>query len=1362
MGVSTRSKGRKRGGTRRPKIESVAQRYGVLAHLGSGGNGDVYRVHDTQEDRDLALKQLRGADASTAAITQFKREYYTLSHLDHPSIVKVYDYGIDRVPYYTMELVEAPDLKARGQLPAAEVARVLYDLASALCVLHARGWLHRDVSPTNVLSEPGGRTTLIDFGAMVPMGLVRHRIGTPPLAPPESLNYQSLDAQSDLYSVGALAYWMLSGRHAYPARSFKELRDAFRSAPPPLSRSVEGVPAELERLVMELLSLERLARPPHASVVMERLTPWLDHPVELQGSGRAYLARPRLVGRESQRTDVRRKMVRALRGRGSAILVEGPRGSGRSRFVDECVLEAKLLGAAVVRADSGDAAAGDYAVIAQLGRQLVRNMPTQCRDAARLRRNLLASVIPELAEPGEPSMLDASELDEEASSASLQRRHYVTALRDWLRTVAKHTRLVIVVDDLDSIDEPSAAVLAALAHRTERRRLVLLVAADVDRHASPGLELLRGIAERVTLDPLTLEETEELLASIFGGAPEAAAVARLTHSLADGNPGAMMNLVEHFVQQELARCSAGSWTLDLPAMTKAAPPSLDAALHGRLDALDARTLELASALALSDPLSLDAEGYARLLPGAPSGEVYRCLDALVSHGILMPQGERYRFSNARWRGLIDGRLDDDRRRALHAVLADAGAHGGDPWWLPRHLFGAGDVAGALQALRRARYSPRARGSLSNLALVRQIVDASKELDLPPRTRLGLEIWLLNMSGPLGDLETFTERLPGVLQALDRASGLADIRALGGELSEAESLTRGLQAAQERQEALPEQAQTYAPVKAIEALARVTFSAVSISASTQDKWLLDQLPSLRPFEALAPPIAVVNLMVDAAHHHHATAYRSARACYLSALARIDEPDGAGMGEGQRRAVRWGLLYGLGLYEAGFGWPTALSRIEELESIPGFRVNAWRVHTLYHLLQGDIDEARRCERRAELLHLQDGGGQVMPNTGLASLARAHWLAEDLASLKQLRAKVGRVSEHLASRRILAQLIESQYLHLRGEHTAALEALQPLIDAIGDKEEYGFLWVTGTHLQVLCALERGAEAVELGRGYLDRARDRGLNDSECSPILRPLALALSRVGRQAEATELCSSLLSALEGDGVRGLLLGLAYEASARVAHLGQDRESALAHSARCRAEWRVHVNATLAVKHQRLVFELQQHDDPENGAASEVPSRRPKAAARTVATVFSRMDECVGLDELAQCALTVLLEEAAGGAGYLFLAHDGDFRCSASTPPGRPPRWLESWLHQLAERALDAEEDTRTTADLEPVPTAPRLPPGEQLPRTELLLTHRDGERILVAVAAIYDAPGVMPRCPAPAVMTALATSLVEHDEPDAF
>ena len=188
------------------------------------------------------------------------------------------------------------------------------------------------------------------------MGPQTRIAGTPPFVPPEAVYFQPLDARCDLYALGALAYFLLTKRNAYPAREIAELRERWQHRPQPPEALRPDVPRALSDLVMALLSLDARGRPGSAAEVVERLSGIASLPEEDERRyAQAFLTSPKLVGRDRESGALRKRLLRALRGRGGAAAIVAPGGFGRSRMLASFVLEAKLLGAAAVhgRRDRG-------------------------------------------------------------------------------------------------------------------------------------------------------------------------------------------------------------------------------------------------------------------------------------------------------------------------------------------------------------------------------------------------------------------------------------------------------------------------------------------------------------------------------------------------------------------------------------------------------------------------------------------------------------------------------------------------------------------------------------------------------------------------------------------------------------------------------------------------------------------------------------------------------------------------------------------------------------------------------------------------------------------------------------------------
>ena len=439
----------------RAELAESNARYRVRRLLGQGGMALVYEASERNGDRKVALKRLTTLpDARKQArnMELFEREYHTLSQLEHPRIVSVLDFGIDeRGAYYAMELLEGGDLQELAPLPWRRACAIARDVCSALSLLHSRRLVHRDVSPRNVRCLNDGPAKLIDFGAMAPAGPTKLLVGTPPCCAPESVQLQSLDGRTDLFALGATLYYVLVGRHAFPARHFASLNAAWRAGFPRPSELVPDIPPELDALVLDLLRLEPDARPASAAEVMERLAA-IDgeHAPEQLHAARAYLATPTLVGREAPLARVRRRVQRATGGRSRSVLIEGAAGVGRTRFLDACLLEATLVGQVVVRADSDDAISGDYGVVRAMARQLLERVPQVARETAAPGSIGCRRWCPSWPTKPRPPRVNAPRPRPAARAPPVAHQP------------RKRCPFVLAIDDFHRIDEPSAALIALL------------------------------------------------------------------------------------------------------------------------------------------------------------------------------------------------------------------------------------------------------------------------------------------------------------------------------------------------------------------------------------------------------------------------------------------------------------------------------------------------------------------------------------------------------------------------------------------------------------------------------------------------------------------------------------------------------------------------------------------------------------------------------------------------------------------------------------------------------------------------------------------------------------------------------------
>jgi eukaryotic-like serine/threonine-protein kinase len=282
--------------------ESVAMarqlgQYVIERKLGEGGMGEVYLARHTLLRRHTALKLLPPERAGEKAVARFEREVRATSRLSHPNTVAIYDYGRTRegIFYYAMEYLDGVDLqrlvREQGPLEPARVIHILAQIAGALDEAHQSGLVHRDLKPANVyLCERGGQpdtVKVLDFGLVkdtaaasalsgpvVAQTDVNALIGTPAYLAPESIHSPAdVDARSDLYAVGAIGYFLLTGTEVFQRSSLVALCIAHLHEQPqrPSERLKAALPFDLEQLLLSCLEKDAAQRPSSAAALRQGL-----------------------------------------------------------------------------------------------------------------------------------------------------------------------------------------------------------------------------------------------------------------------------------------------------------------------------------------------------------------------------------------------------------------------------------------------------------------------------------------------------------------------------------------------------------------------------------------------------------------------------------------------------------------------------------------------------------------------------------------------------------------------------------------------------------------------------------------------------------------------------------------------------------------------------------------------------------------------------------------------------------------------------------------------------------------------------------------------------------------------------------
>jgi hypothetical protein len=260
---------------------TLAGRYRIIALLGRGGMGEVYRADDLTLGQPVALKFLPAAVASNpSALDRFRNEVRTARRVSHPNVCRVYDLGeVDGHIFLSMEYVDGEDLgsllRRIGRLPSDKALEIARKLCAGLAAAHEKGVLHRDLKPANVMLDGRGQAMLTDFGLA---GLADQiegaevRNGTPAYMAPEQLSGKEVTVKSDLYSLGLVMYEILTGKRPFEADTLDGLERARRdSAISNPSTLVKDLDPRVERVIMRCLESDPQKRPASALAIAASL-----------------------------------------------------------------------------------------------------------------------------------------------------------------------------------------------------------------------------------------------------------------------------------------------------------------------------------------------------------------------------------------------------------------------------------------------------------------------------------------------------------------------------------------------------------------------------------------------------------------------------------------------------------------------------------------------------------------------------------------------------------------------------------------------------------------------------------------------------------------------------------------------------------------------------------------------------------------------------------------------------------------------------------------------------------------------------------------------------------------------------------
>ncbi|HMJ14384.1 MAG TPA: AAA family ATPase, partial [Polyangiaceae bacterium] len=785
----------------------------------------------------------------------------------------------------------------------------------------------------------------------------------------------------DLYAFGSLCYWVLTKRHAYPARELWLLPSVWADgAPPPPSDFQADIPPELDDLVLRLLSQDPLSRPISAAEVIEQLE--LIGRLESEEThevGASYLINPRIVGRDQELEKVRSVIARIKTGSSVTLLVEGATGVGKTRLLSEIGLEAQLQGAAVVRVDA-ELERGPYAAVRAALQSLLIKVPDLAFEAAGSHAPLLAHLVPELLPRA--TRADLAPLPRDRGE---QRVRMQMALVEWLGAIGRRRPLVIIVDNVQAADESSLALFATLPRLAARDQIGLLLGQRTDSEVSSPrpLKSIRLNCERVTLRQLDHEQTTELVYALFGDVNQAGRLGKWLYERTAGHPNHCLSLASQLIDLKLVTYKNGAWVLPLELLDDAVPVGVQAIFDQQIARLSGAARRLAEDLSVErQRISLEqCLAFSEL----GQSETFSALSELIAHGLLAAVGNEYRFSHNAQRARLFDRLGAERKRALHRRAGQflLGLRDQNPLaeidagW---HLLRAGDELRGAEILADA--GQRLVSTIEGLNFAAPALEAALEVFdranaspwvlLPVLDALTAAGWYVDRkyADKYGER---TLRLALKLSGLERAEQLT--RVFGDQTAVKlgtlyAALQHGRQKKQIRHKQFMEFRGVFAPL--IGTLGCLIGVAANCMDAVGAQRVLGTVRMMSAFE----DEHVVRVMYDYARYYTLnTAGRLARAEPIGerVLAWLQTPAATSiLTQDGTRALSGGVMAGLAQYAAFRDGKTTLEWADRLDALglSFYSMIANQARFMYHAQRGEMALARPHRDRLELHAIQGG--------------------------------------------------------------------------------------------------------------------------------------------------------------------------------------------------------------------------------------------------------------------------------------------------------------------------------------------------------------------------------------------------------
>lgn len=648
--------------------EILANRYKVIKKLGEGGMGTVYQVEDNVSKDIVAFKILSKQIAdSPETILQFKQEFRVMNKLKHPNTVNVFDYGImpDKSPYLTMEVVAGHELTEIKTTDYQEIAHILLQLCQALSFIHSRLLVHCDIKPQNIRIKEDGSVKVMDFGLMNQLGLRSNGqiTGTVDYLPPEIPTGGIINASSDLYSAGVVAYELITGKLPFVGNSVLEVIRAHINSPvEPPSKYRADIPEKLEKIVLKLLEKNQTERYQTASQVIEDLVELTGEKVveESIDQKTSYLNSSVLVGRDTEVKTLDSALNNVSKGLSKSVFIGAPAGVGKSRLVQEFKLQVQLAEYPFLTGRCFEQGMSAYKPVADALRQA---LVLTTKEELEKYGSILVKIFPELAEKGYQPLPNLDGIGEKL--------RLFDTITSWLVNVSTREVLVVFIDDLHWIDQASVDLLNTCIRELKKSK-IMFMGTFRDDEVPLGHPMWQTIDEDLTgiikLEPFSNENIRDLIKAMLGSIDLKGEFVEKVKSATGGNAFFISEVMRYLVEENILQMRFGTWHLPTDYTSWELPTSIEATVTRRLNTLSSKAMELIRLAAVAGRklrLSLF-----KAVSDWEEEAIFSAIDELIERQFLNHIEHEYLFPHDRVRETLYDSLEEELRKKLHEKVAE--------------------------------------------------------------------------------------------------------------------------------------------------------------------------------------------------------------------------------------------------------------------------------------------------------------------------------------------------------------------------------------------------------------------------------------------------------------------------------------------------------------------------------------------------------------------------------------------------------------------------------------------------------------------------------------------------------------------